>query len=194
MDSFDKVWLPIVLADSSDFASEQIQREFIQIILILASQYSSFFTKDETSSFALRCAEVQLRFLMSSDLYERKGLLNTLLDVLEEDLAIPASESDVNTQSAKSDEDVNAWRRCCNAVMIVARIPLEPIPRDHKNTIFGMLVELDKYLVGMSGKMNGGLEILIVVRRALIRFVGVVGKTTVEVWTLNICLMNRIIL
>jgi hypothetical protein len=171
---------PVVLADSSDFASEQIQREFIQIMLILASQYSSFFTKDETSPFALRCAEVQLRFLMSSDLYERKGLLNTLLDVLEEDLAIPAPGSDANSQSAKSDGDVNAWR-CCNSVMIVARIPLEPIPRDHKNTIFEKLMELDKYLVRMSGKMNGNLEILIVVRRALIRFVGVVGKTTVEV-------------
>ena len=176
------------MADSSDFASERIRREFIQIILILASQYSSFFNKDETSPFALRCAEVQLRFLMSSDLYERKGLLNRLLDVLEEDLAIPASESEGNSQSAKSDEDVNAWRRCCNAVTITARIPLEPIPRDHKNTIFEKLVELDKYLVGMSGKMDGNLEILIVVRRAVIRFVGVVGKTTIEVFTLDISL------
>jgi len=118
---------------------------------------------------------------MSSDLYERKGLFSTLLDILEEDLAIPAPESEVNNQSANSDGEINAWKRCCNAVTIVARIPLEPIPRDHKNTIFGKLLELDKYLVGISGKMNRNLETLIVVRRALIRFMGVVGKTTVEV-------------
>jgi hypothetical protein len=131
---------------------------------------------------------------MSSDLYERMGLLNTLLDVLEEDLATRAPTSEVNSQSGKSGGEVNGWRRYCNTVTIVARIPLEPIPLDHKNAIFGKLVGLDRYLVAMSGKVNGNLEILILVRRALIRFVGVVGKTTVEVWTLNICLMNRIML
>ena len=176
MDSGDKVFPSVISADGSDFASEQVQKRFIQNILDLGSQYSTI-AKEDSSPFAVRCAEMQLLFLMSSDLYERRGLLNVLLEVLEEDLATSITESEVD----ESEGDVTALRRRSNALAILARIPLEPIPVDQANKIFDKLLELDKHFVRMPGKTMGNVDFLVVVRRALIRFVAVVRKSTVEV-------------
>lgn len=167
---------PFVFANDSDFASEQLQRQFIQNILDLGSQYSTIGT-EESSPFVMKCAEIQLQFLMSSDLYERKGLFNILLEILEEDLEVPTTASNID----EAEGDMNSWVRRSNALAIVARILLEPIPGEHTNTIFGKLLELDKYFVGMSGKMTRKVDFLVVVRRALLRFIGVAGKAAVEV-------------
>ena len=185
-------------ADNSDFATEELQRQLIERILSLGSLYSNFRAEDDFSPFALRCTEVQLRFLMSSDLYERKGLFDTLLDILEEDLAIPAIGSEGNHENSDQRErNDRLWKRCCNALTIVARIPSGPVSTDHKREIFDKLLELDKNFVGMTSEWDGTcgnlVDHLIVVRRALIRFVSVVGKSTVEVMVLKLCLMCRTI-
>jgi hypothetical protein len=67
------------MADGSDEAKDSLQREFIQIICDLGSHYDYICLHEENTKTAIRCAELQLRFLISSSVYERDGLFGTFV-------------------------------------------------------------------------------------------------------------------
>ena len=76
--------------------------------------------------------------------------------------------------------------KLCNAVMIVSRIPLEPIPLQWKNLLFEKLLELDQAIV--SGKLGLPLkktldktDLLVVLRCAMNRYVSIITRDAVEV-------------
>jgi hypothetical protein len=77
------------------------------------------------------------------------------------------------------------WRRCRNAVMVISRIPLEPLPPQRRNEIFLKLLKLDRGIVSGNSKLTltktETMDFLVVIRGALIRYGNVAGKTVLEV-------------
>ena len=59
----------------SDTASEQLKEDFVRIVFNLGSQYDYFRPHEENTMMAIECAKLQYRLLVSSDVYEREGLL-----------------------------------------------------------------------------------------------------------------------
>jgi hypothetical protein len=57
--------------------SEQIRKDFVRIILNLGSLYDYFRPHEENTKMAIECAKLQYRLLMSSDVYERDGIVGT---------------------------------------------------------------------------------------------------------------------
>jgi hypothetical protein len=139
---------------------------------------------------------------MSSDVYEKRGLVgkfahleiltaDPLMEILGQDLefnrpqivgtALPNGDTAEEWSSAEV-----VWRRCRNAVMVVSRIPLEPLPGQRKNEIFVKLLELDRGIVSGKTKLkftdNETMDFLVVIRGALIRYGNGAGKTVVEVF------------
>jgi hypothetical protein len=111
------------------------------------------------------------------------------MEVLQQDLEAPTSSlanGNVETNGDKSTLQ-QEWNlmKMRNAIMVVSRIPLEPISLRRKNLLFEKLLELDRTLV--SGKLDLSLKtldrigLLVVLRRTLNRFVGVIARDAVEV-------------
>ena|ERR1700737_3673673 len=77
------------------------------------------------------------------------------------------------------------WEKHRVAVMVVARMPLEPIPLHWKNEILLKLLKLDRNVV--DGKAKPPLqekfkvELLLLIRRALVRYVKTAAKDVVMV-------------
>jgi hypothetical protein len=61
-------------ADSSYLDDQGLMESFIRIVFKLGSFYDSF-SRNEKTDVSKGCAEVQLRFLISSDVYEEAGLI-----------------------------------------------------------------------------------------------------------------------
>jgi hypothetical protein len=112
------------------------------------------------------------------------------MEVLEQDLEAPTSSLANGNVGTNGDKSAlrQEWRlmRMRNAVMIVSRIPLEPISLQQKNLLFKKLLELDQAII--SGKLGLPLkkildktDLLVVLRRAMSRFVSAVARDTVEV-------------
>jgi hypothetical protein len=151
--------------------------------------YDYFQSYERNSEISIRCAELQLRFLMSSDVYEREGLVDPLMEVLEHDLSVPNSSQvngDINVNGDCTNHKISAWSlaRCRNAVAITSRILLEPVSRHRKNGIFEKLLILDQWVV--SGSMRQYFdkkhqtEFLVTIRHAMIHFVNSVAKFVIE--------------
>jgi hypothetical protein len=74
--------------------------------------------------------------------------------------------------------------RCRNLLMMALKIPLSPLALYHQNQIFQKLRELDKAI--LSGRLvisakSEKMEILILTRRGIARFLKTVAKTVIEV-------------
>jgi hypothetical protein len=110
--------------------------------------------------------------------------------MLEKDLDYAPSQqtngiSKVNGDKVGTDERVeNTRRRCLNALTVAARMPLKS-SLSQKRSIFVKLLQLDHTIASKksSPSLQKGerIDILIVVRRALIRYAGTVAKDVVEV-------------
>ena len=113
------------------------------------------------------------------------------MEVLEEDLGVPTPPLVNGNVEANGDNLTGGeqeWRlvQLYNAIMIVSRIPLEPISLQRKNKLFEKLLNLDQAIV--SGKIGLRLrktlhktDLLVMLRRALNRFVSVIARDVVEV-------------
>ena len=91
----------------------------------------------------------------------------------------------VNGDKTGTDEKVGErWRKCCNALTVAERMPLKATP-SHKRAIFLKLLQLDNNIASKKGnvllKNSEKVHILIVLRRALIRYAGTVTKDIIEV-------------
>ena len=118
------------------------------------------------------------------------------MDILESNLEMQMSPQVNGTAIVNGDksdfsekQSKQKWMRASNAVTIVARLPLEPIPRYRKNAIFNKLLQLDKTVASNSVKLPWNLEnkavFLTIIRRALIRYVNTVEKWIIEVQSLS---------
>jgi hypothetical protein len=65
-------------ADDSDLDDQSLRESFVRLICNLGSFYNCFSSQEVNREFSVRSAELQLRFLMSSDLYEDTGLFRRL--------------------------------------------------------------------------------------------------------------------
>lgn len=91
------------------------------------------------------------------------------------------------------DIDEEGWRKCCNALTVVGRMPLKATPT-HKRAIFLKLLQLDNNIASKKGNLplkNEKIPILIILRRALIRFAGTVTKDVIEVSPSHVLLTFR---
>jgi hypothetical protein len=74
--------------------------------------------------------------------------------------------------------------RCRNLLVMALKIPLSPLALHHQNQIFQKLRELDKAI--LSGRLvisaqSEKMQILILTRRGIARFLKTVAKTVIEV-------------
>jgi hypothetical protein len=67
---------PATEVDGSEHGEESVRRDFVKAVLVLGDEYDYTVRHEENNAFAIRCAELQYRFLMSSDLYETPGLIS----------------------------------------------------------------------------------------------------------------------
>jgi hypothetical protein len=119
--------------------------------------------------------------------------VDPLIDVLGKDLELtpPLANGTANTNGdkrapSKTKIDGIPWTRCRNAVMVISRMPLEPLPQQRKNEIFHKLLKLDREIVHGIVKLplqkSERLDFLVIIRRALIRYGNTVTKTVIEVF------------
>lgn len=113
-----------------------------------------------------------------------------MLEILDSHIEVPTSSlvnGNVETNGDKSTVK-QEWRlmKLCNAVKIVSRIPLGPIPLQWKNLLFERLLELDQAIV--SGKLGLPLketldktDLLVVLRCTMNRYVSTIARDAVEV-------------
>lgn len=121
-----------------------------------------------------------------------------LVSKLEQDLdyrSIPQTYGDVkingDTTHEKSEE---AWRKCRNALTVAARIPLKAT-QSQQGAIFRKLLQLDQKITFKKSdlplKNNDKTHVLIVLRRTLIRYAGIVAKDVIEVSPSDVLLIFR---
>jgi hypothetical protein len=182
--------------------NERVARDFVEIICQIGSYYDCFCPHGENSTISIRCAELQFRFLMSSDLYENDSLVSTcgttsvlivafLINVLEQGLSVPTSTKVNRNLESYDDKSTLShgvkWEqlRCHNAVVILSRLPLESIPLRQSRQIFNKLMHLDQEVVSRSDHLSlekpQMIEFLVTIRRALIRFIKTVKRSVLEV-------------
>lgn len=59
----------------SDIASEELRKDFVQVVFNLGSQYDYFRPHEKNTMMSIEYAKLQYHVLMSSDFYERDGLV-----------------------------------------------------------------------------------------------------------------------
>ena len=59
----------------SDVASEQLRKDFVRVVFNFGSHYDYFRPREKNTMMAIEYAKLQYHVLMSSDFYERDGLV-----------------------------------------------------------------------------------------------------------------------
>jgi len=164
--------------------------------MALGAEYDYSLQHEENSEFASRCANLQYRFLISSDLYERLGLIRkfplshsllTLDPMMEAIIEILHRPGNVQSNGTVTSETTQAkhLKPLRNVLTIISRIPLEPIPIPLRNSVSMELISLDRALIyGLIPQFTNEqatIEVLIVIRRALVRFIDVASKDVITV-------------
>jgi hypothetical protein len=67
-----------MLANDSDLDDQSLRESFVRVVCNMGSFHNYFSSQEVNTEFSVRSAELQLRFLMSSDLYEETGLFGRL--------------------------------------------------------------------------------------------------------------------
>ena len=173
-----------------------MRRDFVESIMALGAEYDYSLQHEGNNEFAARCAGLQYRFLISSDLYEKLGLIGTfplfhsvltldpLMEAIIEILHRPGnvqSNGIVNSETTPA----NHLKPLRNVLAIISRIPLEPIPIPLRDSVSMELISLDRALIyGLIPQLTNEqatIEVLIVIRRALVRFIDVASKEVITV-------------
>jgi hypothetical protein len=148
---------------------------------------------EDNNVLAVRCAELQYRFLMSSDLYETPGLISMfifrpwlisdpLIGTIIEMLHRPGNtrSNGVVNGEISSSGDLHAFR---NALEVISRLPLEPITPSLRDSVFTELISLDRALiyrlVPQLADHPMEVDVLTSTRRALVRLIEPVSRDVI---------------
>ena len=119
-----------------------------------------------------------------------KLIVVCLINTLKQDIGVPTLQANgtVNGNDLKYDNRTQEGKqkRCINAIKILSRIPLGPIPGRMNDEILAALLRLDKLAISGSRDLSfvedgNRIEFLHLVRSAAIRFLRSIGKLKIEV-------------
>jgi hypothetical protein len=182
-------------ANGSERGEDSVQADFVECVVGLGAEYDYTMRHEENSEFSVRCADLQFRFLMSSDLYERPGLMSTffhlilltsdpLVESIIDILHRPGNVQSNGIVDGEKDSS-NRLEPVRNVLAIISRIPLEPIPRSLRDSVFMELISLDRALIyGLIPQITDNeitSQVLATTRRSLFRLIDTVSKDVIMV-------------
>ena len=102
---------------------------------------------------------------------------------MERDLDVVISQVNgivINGEGSNNHKPQAKHKRSLNAALIASRMPLNPIPVRWKNEIFDKLLKFDRCVSGEGFPGTSQSDILVVLRRGLIRLLKVVSRAVIE--------------